>query len=171
MNDKLTVAEALKHARHDFLNKLQLIKINADLGKTDRISGLIRDFADIAQVQSCLENLRMPETEEWLLTAGWRFPDMEFHLECAGLEAPSAYDTEIRDFLEMLFHSVCESYTGETEASCTLRMCGDEEPFCLEVIFEGVEPAMPDAGSDLLQVSKAHSATSTVLRITPKTEG
>ena len=33
----LTVNEALRFANHDFLNQLQLIKMNLDLGRTDSI--------------------------------------------------------------------------------------------------------------------------------------
>ncbi|WP_088007231.1 Spo0B domain-containing protein [Indiicoccus explosivorum] len=171
MDDKLTVAEALKHARHDFLNKLQLIKMHADLGKTDRISGLIRDFADMAQVQNCLARLEMPETEEWLLTAGWRFQDIEFRLECAGKEGAPPHDAVIRDSLEKLFVSVCEEMDGGTEAVCTLRMCGDKEPFCLEITLDGITPAVPDAPDGNLEMKWMQSAAPAVLRITPKTEG
>ncbi|RLJ87210.1 Spo0B domain-containing protein [Planococcus citreus] len=100
MDDRLTVAQSLRHARHDFLNELQMIKLNLDLGRTDRAQALIRTYAEAAMHQSRLSALSMPETEEWLLTAGWRFPELRLAVFCEAERAPRELDAVLCSWLE-----------------------------------------------------------------------
>ncbi|AQQ52903.1 Spo0B domain-containing protein [Planococcus lenghuensis] len=171
MKDKLTVAEALQHARHDFLNKLQLIKINADLGKTDRISGLIEEFAELAKVQSCLVRLGLPVTEEWLLTAGWRFPEFLVNVECSGDRAPQELDQQFTDFLEALLIGITETCDMETETVCTVRLGAEQSLFKITVLLNGHLPALPSYPEDVLTVEQQQAEQDTIITVTAKLEG
>jgi stage 0 sporulation protein B (sporulation initiation phosphotransferase) len=71
METKWTTVELLRHARHDWLNKIQLIKGNMALGKMDRVSGLVDEIIVEAQQEAKISNLNMPMLSELLLTGKW----------------------------------------------------------------------------------------------------
>ena len=105
MEKTITVAQSLRHARHDFLNDLQLIKMNLDLGRLQEAQAIIRSHAEAAMHASRLADLGLPLTEEWLLTANWRFPGFNFGVECPALKAPAHLDADFRRFLENFVES------------------------------------------------------------------
>ncbi|UZM98521.1 Spo0B domain-containing protein [Lysinibacillus sp. MHQ-1] len=43
-NQSLTISEVLRFANHDFVNQLQLIRMNLDLGRVDESKELIQHF-------------------------------------------------------------------------------------------------------------------------------
>lgn len=100
MEKPMTVAQSLRHARHDFLNELQLIKMNLDLGRLQEAQAIIRSHAEASMHASRLADIGLPLTEEWLLTANWRFPEFNFHVVCLAGRAPAQVDAELRCFLE-----------------------------------------------------------------------
>lgn len=71
MSKSSSVLDALRHSRHDWLNRLQLIKIHLSMGDTHRIDGLIREFVAEANHESHLMNLKMPQFSEFILTYNW----------------------------------------------------------------------------------------------------
>lgn len=63
MDDKALTHELihlLSHSRHDWMNKLQLIKGNLTLKKYDRVFEIIDEVVIEAQHESKLSNLRIP---------------------------------------------------------------------------------------------------------------
>ncbi|WP_018661008.1 Spo0B C-terminal domain-containing protein [Heyndrickxia acidiproducens] len=66
-----TTVEVLRHARHDWLNKLQLIKGYASLNKMENIKGIVEEIIQEAQQESKLSNLHLPGFAELLLTYNW----------------------------------------------------------------------------------------------------
>ena len=111
MEETITVAQSLRHACHDFLNELQLIKMNLDLGRLQEAQEIIRSHAEAAMHASRLSDIGLPLTEEWLLTANWRFPGFNFHVECSAAKAPTHLDAAFRLFLE----SFVEAAKGRLE--------------------------------------------------------
>ncbi|MBS4173689.1 sporulation initiation phosphotransferase B [Bacillus sp. FJAT-49736] len=74
-----TVVEVLRHARHDWMNKLQLIKGNLALNKIDQVERLVNEIVMEAKQETKLSNLKLPKFAEILLTFNWeRHP---FHIE------------------------------------------------------------------------------------------
>jgi len=63
--------EVLRHARHDWLNKIQLIKGNLSLNKVDRVKGIIEEIILEARQESDLTNLNLPQFASTLLTCNW----------------------------------------------------------------------------------------------------
>lgn len=63
--------ELLRHVRHDWLNKLQLIKGNLDLNKIDRTKEIITEIVIEAQNETKLSNLEFPNFTLLLLTHNW----------------------------------------------------------------------------------------------------
>lgn len=61
----------LRHVRHDWLNKLQLIKGNIDLNKIDHARRIIDEIVIETQNETKLSNLDMPQLTVMLLTHNW----------------------------------------------------------------------------------------------------
>lgn len=79
MDKDWTIIEVLRQTRHDWLNRLQLIKGNIDLGKIDRAKQLINQIVDEAQNEAKLSNIGVCKFASMLLTHNWE--DYSFYLE------------------------------------------------------------------------------------------
>lgn len=66
-----TTVDVLRHARHDWLNKVQLIKGYASLNKMEKVKKIVEDIIRETQQESKLSNLHRPEFAELLLTYNW----------------------------------------------------------------------------------------------------
>jgi len=73
--------EVLRHARHDWLNKMQLIKGNLDLNKIDRVREVIDEIVVEAQNETKLSNLNLPQFTTLLLTHRWENYSFELEFE------------------------------------------------------------------------------------------
>lgn len=82
----------LSHVRHDWLNKLQLIKGNLDLDKVDQARRIIEEIVIETQNETKLSNLNIPKFTGILLTHNWgsHLFQLEFEvvndLRCSGLD-------------------------------------------------------------------------------------
>jgi len=85
MEKKWDIIEILKYCRHDWLNKVQLIKGNLQLGKVDEVKGIIDAFITESKNEAQLSNLHMPKMAELLITLNWR--GLPFTFEYEVLEA------------------------------------------------------------------------------------
>lgn len=79
MNNDWNMIEVLRHARHDWLNKIQLIKGNLALDKIDRAKEIIDEIVVEAQQEAKLSNLKIPQFASLLLTYNWE--NHSFQLE------------------------------------------------------------------------------------------
>ncbi|MBS4176206.1 Spo0B C-terminal domain-containing protein [Lederbergia citrea] len=71
MNEKCNMIEVLQHTRHDWLNRLQLIKGNIELGKIEQAKRIINEIVLDTQHEARLTNLKLPEFASMLLTHNW----------------------------------------------------------------------------------------------------
>jgi stage 0 sporulation protein B (sporulation initiation phosphotransferase) len=71
MEKEWNIIEVLRHSRHDWLNKLQIIKGNLDLNRIDRAKAIIDEIVIEAQHETKLSNLQIPVFAELLLKANW----------------------------------------------------------------------------------------------------
>lgn len=71
MRKEWDTLDVLKHARHDWLNKIQLIKGNLSLNKVDRVKEIIEEIILEARQESKLTNLNLPQFASALLTCNW----------------------------------------------------------------------------------------------------
>lgn len=71
MKKEWSPVDVLRHARHDWLNKIQLIKGNLDLNKIERVKQLISEIVLDAQAEANLSNLRIPRFAALILTSNW----------------------------------------------------------------------------------------------------
>jgi len=100
---KLSVNETLRFANHDFLNDLQIISMNLQLGKVEEALQWIRLLSEQSQKSSMLHKLPLPLTIEWLLTAKWRYPEFHFSISCDQIEKLALHDSvdmQLASYLE-----------------------------------------------------------------------
>ena len=130
----LSVNEILRFANHDFLNQLQLIKMNLDLGKIDEAKKIIEQISQHAKILSNINKLNLPKTVEWLQTIQWRFPIFEVKLNINVTEAVDMkYDDQIVEYLEKTVIHVYESLDPFTEQQLIIDIQSDQN---FELIFE-----------------------------------
>ncbi len=74
--------DVLRHSRHDWLNRIQLIKANLSLGRLERVNNLIDEIVLEANHESNLTNLHAPTFAEYLITFHWepRLFSMEYEV-------------------------------------------------------------------------------------------
>lgn len=71
MNRDWDVVDVLRHYRHDWLNKLQLIKGNLDIGRVEKVDHIIREVIQQSKNESDLSNMNMKKLAKRLLTFNW----------------------------------------------------------------------------------------------------
>lgn len=171
MKNPVTVAQALRHARHDFLNELQLIGMKLDLGREQEVKSIIRSHAEAAVQFSRLSALGMPDTEEWLVTADWRFPEFQFHLECLAEKGAVAKDGAIAEWLELFFIQLELNMGDWAENSCRISLQEDQHVFELELEMDGHrhDSELPEVPGLLAQ--KELAADKTRIFVSAKMEG
>jgi stage 0 sporulation protein B (sporulation initiation phosphotransferase) len=82
MKKEWDTIEVLRHARHDWMNMLQLIKGNLSLNKVDRAKEIIEEIIMDARQDAKLSNLHLPQFASTLLTCNWEnhFFQLEFEV-------------------------------------------------------------------------------------------
>ena len=130
----LTVNEALRFANHDFLNQLQLIKMNLDLGRTDSAKNAVEESAEQSKTFFNINKLGLPKTIEWIHTLGWRYPS--FHVTIQSIvehEVDSTLDDAISNYLEQSILHIYPSLDPFTEQNLSLQLYSTEQQF--EIVF------------------------------------
>lgn len=75
------IVEVLRHSRHDWLNRLQLIKGNLDLNRLDRAKAVIDEIVIEAQHESKLSNLNCPLFASLLMKSNWEGHSFQLEYE------------------------------------------------------------------------------------------
>ncbi|PKR85214.1 sporulation initiation phosphotransferase B [Heyndrickxia camelliae] len=121
-----TVVEVLRHARHDWMNKLQLIKGNLALNKIDQVERLMDEMVMDARMETHLSNLKLPKFAEILLTFNWE--KHPFHIEYEILDESSSWPVDdekiarwIQDFFEIIENSIEPYYENHLSLSFELN--------------------------------------------------
>ncbi|EGA89113.1 sporulation initiation phosphotransferase B [Planococcus donghaensis MPA1U2] len=171
MEKPMTVAQSLRHARHDFLNDLQLIKMNLDLGRLQEAQALIRSYAEASMHDSRLADIGLPLTEEWLLTANWRFPGFNFHVECQAIAAPAHLDGEFRRFLEGFVELAKEQLSPYQVFDCEILLESDAAFFEITIKCSESWPDLNMVKTDGFTVRKECNENSTIIAVRAQMEG
>jgi stage 0 sporulation protein B (sporulation initiation phosphotransferase) len=128
MEKRWTIVEALRHSRHDWLNKIQLIKGNLALNKLERVHEIIQEIIISAQNEAKLTNLHADEFAELLMTYHWETHVIFLEYEVLGEQVNlSAYDRELaqwcRHFLRKL--EECSAQDVENYLTITIDLTGE----------------------------------------------
>ncbi|MBD1381210.1 sporulation initiation phosphotransferase B [Metabacillus arenae] len=79
-----SIVDLLSHSRHDWMNKLQLIKGNLSLNKYERVHKIMEEIVIEAQHESMLSHLNMPEFSCLLMTFNWQPHNFSLEYEVIG---------------------------------------------------------------------------------------
>lgn len=127
MKKDWSTVELLSHARHDWLNKIQLIKGNLSLNKMDRVKEIIDEIVIETQQESKLSSLNLPQFAALILTYNWE--GNSIYIEFEVLEGKKEPHPSINDelltswtssFLDEL-HKCSKAYY-ENHLSITIEM-------------------------------------------------
>ncbi len=128
METKWTTIDLLRHSRHDWLNKIQLIKGNLALGKMDRVSGLIEEIIIDAKQEAKVSNLDMPCLAELLLTGNWRHYTFELGFEIIDdIDGFAEQDRSLTRFMLDFFEALNQQVTGCSVHTLVVMLSGSEE--------------------------------------------
>ncbi|PSL45137.1 sporulation initiation phosphotransferase B-like protein [Salsuginibacillus halophilus] len=86
--DENDTLHLLRNARHEWLNKIQLVQGKLALNKSEEAKQHLDELVDIWRNEGKLTNLNLPKTAFYLLTYNWYAPAVKLHVEVAG----AAYD-------------------------------------------------------------------------------
>jgi stage 0 sporulation protein B (sporulation initiation phosphotransferase) len=81
MEKQWDIIEVLRHSRHDWLNRLQIIKGNLDLNRIDRAKEVINEIIIETQHETKLSNLQLPQFAALLLKTNWENPSFKLDYE------------------------------------------------------------------------------------------
>lgn len=139
METKWTTVDLLRHVRHDWLNKIQLIKGNMALGKMDRVSNLMDEIIIEAQQEAKVSNMNMPLLAELLLTGNWLHYSFDITYEMMDdLKGYPEYDELITNWMKTLFNEVNQRMDTFDILHLTILISKtDESPLKIGFDFQG----------------------------------
>lgn len=136
--EDLTIGKALKFARHDFLNELQLMLLYMDLGKTPEARRTLLEATERMHNTSMLEKLRMPKTEIWLSTFEWRHTVFSKKMQCDIIAGNRIVkDSAVADYLESLIGIVQEAVDPMDEYIVHLVVKAAATDWSIQMTIEG----------------------------------
>jgi stage 0 sporulation protein B (sporulation initiation phosphotransferase) len=139
--NKWNIVDLLSHSRHDWMNKLQLIKGNLYMEKYDRVNDIIEEIIIESQQESKLCNLKMPNFASLLLTFNWSSHHFVLDYEILGqILSLEAYDTIITQWSKSFFNILDKSVdlSSENHVSITIEIGSDKEGIRFFFDFNGI---------------------------------
>ncbi|MFP3916439.1 Spo0B domain-containing protein [Lysinibacillus telephonicus] len=134
----LSVNEIIRFANHDFMNQLQLIKMNLDLGNVEEAKLIIERASEQCKTISNLNLLQLPKTVEWLQTLHWRYPAFELILKSnVTVPVDMKKDEQIVEYLEKTVIHVYDRLDPYTEQQLFIKIDSDENGFNLIFDLKG----------------------------------
>jgi stage 0 sporulation protein B (sporulation initiation phosphotransferase) len=128
MDKDWTTVEILSHSRHDWLNKIQLIKGNLELNKIDRVRAIVDEIILEAQHEARLSNLNMPKLTELLLTANWNSRHFKCEFEVIDLFKVEAWiDDMMYDWTKRYFQFLDQHLDLLYEHVLTISICRQKD--------------------------------------------
>ncbi|MCD7032934.1 sporulation initiation phosphotransferase B [Metabacillus sp. GX 13764] len=110
------IVDIISHYRHDWMNRLQLIKGNLSLEKFDRVNEIVDEIIIEAQQESKLCNLKAPEFASLLMTFSWESHPFTLEYEVLGeISDLSLFERKMISFCSGLFRMLDECADCKTE--------------------------------------------------------
>ncbi|WP_170007803.1 Spo0B C-terminal domain-containing protein [Bacillus fonticola] len=130
MNDERQLIDVLQNTRHDWLNKLQLIKGNLALERPERVKEIIDEIVIEARQETQLSNLGVPKFAAKLLTFSWSQHafTIEYDIMGAGI-LPEQVDGALSAWFAKLFETIDETVdkSVENHLSVTIDLTDEEQ--------------------------------------------
>lgn len=139
MKKTWSTVEILRHSRHDWLNKLQLIKGNLELNKIDRVKEIIQEIVALTQQEAKLTNLNIPTFAGSLMTYNWENHHFQIEFEILGdVRDLSPYDESLTKWIFSFFEMINQfvSIEGDNHLSISIDLSDRESRFFFD--FSGI---------------------------------
>jgi stage 0 sporulation protein B (sporulation initiation phosphotransferase) len=139
MNKEWDTIEVLRHARHDWMNQLQLIKGNLSLNKVDRAKEIIEEIIMEARQDAKLSNLHLPQFASTLLTCNWE--NHHFQLEYEVMDSQNFHrldDQLLTRWTEQLFDALNSSIEQYQENHLSVTIEPQEKGIGFFFDFSGI---------------------------------
>ncbi|MBK3493425.1 Spo0B domain-containing protein [Viridibacillus sp. YIM B01967] len=156
----LTVNEVLRFAHHDFLNQLQLIKINLDMERVGNAKEVVSEVAEQCRIFFNINQLGLPKTIEWLHTLKWRFPSYQVTIQSnVDSEVDIALDGPIQEYLERTVSYVYSSLNPYIEQNLSLHINSTQEQLVISFHLQGswdMEPFKEKLAHPFIMIKEEH---------------
>ncbi|THE15317.1 sporulation protein [Bacillus timonensis] len=139
MNKNWNTIDVLKHTRHDWLNKIQLIKGNISLNKLERVKTIIEEIVIDAQNETHLTNLQIPTFAALIMTFNWEPHKYQLDYDLIGdIRNLSNHDKNLAEWTTQFFTMLEEAVDerGENHLSLTIDCSTEETRFFFD--FSGI---------------------------------
>lgn len=137
MKKDWSTVEILQHSRHDWLNKLQLIKGNIALNHLDRVNHIIEEVVIDAEQDTKLTNLHTPKFAEMIMTYNWDRHCMRLEFEILGDNRKlQAYDENLTEWFFGFFGQMDQFVDLKVENHLSLSIEPSVKRFFLD--FRGI---------------------------------
>ncbi|MCF6138086.1 Spo0B C-terminal domain-containing protein [Pseudalkalibacillus berkeleyi] len=139
MKGKMDSVSLLRHARHDWLNQLQLIKGNLALDRTDRAKEIIDQVVQEAKNEAKVSNLKMPMLAELFLTYNWLQNQYRLDYEVIGTERDlSKYDQPLFEWTSCFLSEIEKHVVMDSEPHLMVTIQLFEDKVRISYDFAGV---------------------------------
>lgn len=139
MEKEWDIVEVLRHSRHDWLNRLQLIKGNLDLNRIDRAKAYINEIVIEAQHETKLCNIGMPLFASLILKTNWEKHSFQLEYEVLNdSEAVKVNDGLLANWTTSFFFTLNQAIEAfqENHLSITIEPQADGVRFFFD--FSGI---------------------------------
>lgn len=139
MKKEWDTIEVLRHARHDWMNMLQLIKGNLSMNKVDRAKEIIEEIIMEARQDAKLSNLHLPQFASTLLTCNWE--NHHFQLEYEVMDSQNFHrldDQLLTGWTEQLFDALNSSIEQYQENHLSVTIEPQEKGIGFFFDFSGI---------------------------------
>ena len=138
-SQSLTISEVLRFANHDYVNQLQLIRMNLDLGRIDESKKLIQNYSEQLRVLSSINRLQLPQTMDWLQTASWRYPSLPMKIS-GEIKKPVTNDIDaaVVAYLTKTVLHVYDTLDPFTEQILALDVRVEDDTFAVTFTLNGL---------------------------------
>ncbi|SDY46707.1 stage 0 sporulation protein B (sporulation initiation phosphotransferase) [Evansella caseinilytica] len=131
------VVDVLRHNRHDWLNKLQLIKGNLDIGRIQKAESIIDEIIQQAKNESDLSNLTTNKLAERLLLFNWESHPYVLAFEAlVGEKNWEEKEELILSFLDEVFF-LFDEYAKSGEDNQLMLILKDMNGIEMDIDFQG----------------------------------
>ncbi|MDZ5712347.1 Spo0B domain-containing protein [Jeotgalibacillus haloalkalitolerans] len=131
--------ELLQHCRHDWMNKLQMIKGNLELSNIERATQIIDEMVIESRQEALLTGLGTPSFSEWLLTYNWYRPGpLRLGYEFTErMKIPEAFDHLLLNWAKKTTAAVDKALNTPSDQELYFLFEQYEESFSIVVEYEG----------------------------------
>ena len=115
--------ELLSHARHDWMNRIQLIKGYLSMGNIEKVNEIIDQIIQMSTQESKLSNIQLPEFATLLLTYNWISPAFILNYEIEGNgKITNIDDLFITNWFKAFFQLVDQAVSPEEDNELIVKI-------------------------------------------------